>query len=153
MTDKELYESLSYERKNVYLKLTDKERSEMTELCDSYRVFLDRGKTERECVNESVKMAEAAGFIDMDKTDSLKPGDKVYKVNRNKNIFMAVIGTEDIRKGVNIAGAHIDSPRLDLKQNPLYESMDMALLKTHYYGGIKKISVADSSTCNSWCYI
>ena len=138
MTDKELYESLSYERKNVYLKLTDKERSEMTELCDSYRAFLDNGKTERECVREAVEMAEKAGFKDMDTLECLKAGDKVYKVNRSKNIFMAVIGTEDIRNGVNIAGAHIDSPRLDLKQNPLYESMDMALLKTHYYGGIKK---------------
>ena len=138
MTDKELYESLCYERKNVYLKMTDAQKSEMMDLCDGYREFLDRGKTERECTREAVAMAEAAGFVDLDTLTSLKAGDKVYKLNRNKNIFMAVIGTEDIRNGVNIAGAHIDSPRLDLKQNPLYESMDMALFKTHYYGGIKK---------------
>ena len=138
MTDKELFESLSYERKNAYLKMTEAEKREMWEMSDSYRVVLDKGKSERECVREAVMMAQEAGFVDIDLLDSLKAGDKVYKINRNKNIFMAVIGSEDIRKGINIAGAHIDSPRLDLKQNPLYESMDMALLKTHYYGGIKK---------------
>ncbi|MBQ3125091.1 MAG: aminopeptidase [Clostridia bacterium] len=138
MTDKELYESLSYGRKNVYLEISDAEKAEMKDLCDSYRAFLDKGKTERECIKEAIAMAKAAGYVDLDTVDSLKPGDKVYKLNRKKNIIMAVIGTEDIRNGINIAGAHIDSPRLDLKQNPLYESMDMALLKTHYYGGIKK---------------
>ena len=138
MTDKELYDSLSYENENAYLKMSDSEKQEMTSLCDDYRAFLDSGKTERECVREAVKLAEANGFIDIDTVDALKPGDKVYKRNRAKNIFMAVIGSEDIREGINIAGAHIDSPRLDLKQNPLYESTDMALLKTHYYGGLKK---------------
>ena len=138
MTDKELYESLSYNKKNAYLAMTEKEKIEMNSLCDDYRSFLDAGKTERECVTESIKMAESAGFVNVDKLGTLKAGDKVYKINRNKNIFMAVIGTEDIREGINIAGAHIDSPRLDLKQNPLYESTDMALLKTHYYGGVKK---------------
>ena len=138
MTDKELMEELSYKRNNAYLKMTESEKKEMNELCDGYRAFLNSGKTERECVKEAVKMAKASGFLELDSVDSLKPGDKVYKINREKNIFMAVIGTDDICNGVNIAGAHIDSPRLDLKQNPLYESMDMALLKTHYYGGIKK---------------
>ena len=138
MTDKELFKNLTYEHKNAYLNMTETEKSEMMDMCNDYRAFLDNGKTERECVKESIKAAQAAGFVALDKIDTLKPGDKVYKINRNKNIFMAVIGTEDIRNGVNIAGAHIDSPRLDLKQNPLYESMDMALLKTHYYGGIKK---------------
>lgn len=138
MTDKELYKELSYEKRNVYLSLSDDEKNEMNKLCDSYRVFLDKGKTERECVREAVKLAEDAGFINMDTVDALTAGDKVYKINRNKNIFMAVIGSEDICNGINIAGAHIDSPRLDLKQNPLYESTDMALLKTHYYGGVKK---------------
>lgn len=138
MTDKELYDSLCYENENAYMKMSDKEKEEMISLCDEYRVFLDKGKTERECVNEAVKMAENDGFVNLDTVDSLKPGDKIYKINRSKNIFMAVIGMEDIRNGINIAGAHIDSPRLDLKQNPLYESTEMALLKTHYYGGIKK---------------
>jgi aspartyl aminopeptidase len=118
--------------------MSEEEKAEMFALCDDYRAFLDGGKTERECVKLAVKMARDAGYKELSELNELKPGDKVYKVNRNKNIFMAVIGTEDIKNGINIAGAHIDSPRLDLKQNPLYESTDMALLKTHYYGGIKK---------------
>lgn len=138
MTDKELFESLTYERKNAYLAMSEDEKKEMFELCDGYRAYLDKGKTERECVNISLKEAIENGFENLEDKEVLKPGDKVYKINRGKNIFLAVIGTEDIKKGVNIAGAHIDSPRLDLKQNPLYESKDMALLKTHYYGGIKK---------------
>ena len=138
MTDKELYESLTYENKNAYLEMSEAEMDEMKSLCDDYRAFLNNGKTERECVREAVKMVKAAGFSDLADKGELKPGDKIYKINRNKNIFVAVIGSEDIEKGINIAGAHIDSPRLDLKQNPLYESTDMALLKTHYYGGIKK---------------
>lgn len=138
MTDKELFKELSYERKSVYEKISDKEKSEMTALCDEYREFLDEGKTERECVGKALSMAKLHGFSDMDGIAELKPGDKIYKINRNKNIFLAVIGSEDIKKGINLVGAHIDSPRLDLKQNPLYESNSMALLKTHYYGGIKK---------------
>ena len=81
-------------------------------------------------------MAELHGFKNINSVKQLKAGDKVYKINRNKNILLAVIGSEDIKNGVNLVGAHIDSPRLDLKQNPLYESNDMALLKTHYYGRI-----------------
>ncbi len=138
MTDKELFESLSYKRKNVYESIGENEKKEMFSLCDEYREFLDEGKTERECVAKAVKMAEENGFVKMDDVNTLKPGDKVYKINRNKNIFLAVIGSEEIENGINLVGAHIDSPRLDLKQNPLYESNDMALFKTHYYGGIKK---------------
>lgn len=138
MTDKEQFEKLSYKRKNVYEVISDAEKKTMQTLCDDYRVFLDNGKTERECVEESVKMAEAAGFVPLESKTSLKAGDKVYCVNRCKNVFLAVIGADDIENGINLVGAHIDSPRLDLKQNPLYESTSMALLKTHYYGGIKK---------------
>ena len=138
MTDKELFDKLSYENENAYLKMSEEEKKEMFALCDDYRVFLDNGKTERECVNVSLEMVKNAGFVNLEDVTELKPGDKVYKINRNKNIFAAVIGTKNILEGINIAGAHIDSPRLDLKQNPLYESTDMALLKTHYYGGIKK---------------
>lgn len=138
MTDKELYESLSYEKKNAYLAMSEAEYEEMNALSKDYMAFLDAGKTERECAAEAEKAARAAGFRELSELSELKPGDKVYKINRGKNIFMAVIGTEDIEDGINIAGAHIDSPRLDLKQNPLYESTDMALLKTHYYGGLKK---------------
>lgn len=138
MTDKELFKSLSYEKKNVYENLTDEETVQMHELCNGYREFLDEGKTERECVDKALHMAKENGFTDLDKAASLKAGDKVYKINRGKNILLAVIGSEDIKNGINLVGAHIDSPRLDLKQNPLYESNNMALLKTHYYGGIKK---------------
>ena len=138
MTDKELFEELTYKRKNVYENISDKEKEEMLALCDEYREFLDEGKTERECVEKTVKMAKLHGFTDINDVNQLKAGDKVYKINRNKNILLAVIGSEDIKAGINLVGAHIDSPRLDLKQNPLYESNDMALLKTHYYGGIKK---------------
>ena len=138
MTDKELFNELTYKRKNAYESMTDKEKQEMYELCDEYREFLDEGKTERECMEKALLMAQSRGFKDIDSIDRLKTGDKVYKVNRNKNILLAVIGSDDIKDGFNLVGAHIDSPRLDLKQNPLYESNDMALLKTHYYGGIKK---------------
>ena len=138
MTEKELFKSLSYEKKNVYEAISDKEKAETLTLCDEYRVFLDEGKTERECVEKAVKMAEANGFKPLDSFNVLKAGDKVYKLNRGKNILLTIVGTEDIENGINLVGAHIDSPRLDLKQNPLYESNGMALLKTHYYGGIKK---------------
>lgn len=138
MEDKELFESLALKRKNVYEEITDSEKAEMLSLCDEYRGFLDNGKTERECVKEIVKKAEENGFVPLESKATLQAGDKIYAVNRLKNVFMAVIGTEDITDGINIVGSHIDSPRLDLKQNPLYESTDMALLKTHYYGGIKK---------------
>lgn len=138
MTDKELFEDLSYKRTNVYEVITDEELSEMNGLCDEYRRFLDSGKTERECVELSIRLAEENGFKPLGDVSALKAGDKVYTVNRGKNILLAVIGTEDISNGINLVGAHIDSPRLDLKQNPLYESNDMALFKTHYYGGIKK---------------
>ena len=122
----------------MYEVITDEELSEMNGLCDEYRGFLDSGKTERECVELSIRLAEENGFKPLGDVSALKAGDKVYTVNRGKNILLAVIGTEDISNGINLVGAHIDSPRLDLKQNPLYESNDMALFKTHYYGGIKK---------------
>ncbi len=138
MTDKELYKKLAYKTRNVYQTLTPEEKRTMLDMCDEYRNFLDNGKTERECVRGAVAMAESNGFVPFNTKNELKPGDRVYMINRKKNILLAVIGTEDIDNGINIVGAHIDSPRLDLKQNPLYQSKEMALLKTHYYGGIKK---------------
>ncbi|MGN0181353.1 MAG: aminopeptidase, partial [Candidatus Ornithomonoglobus sp.] len=96
MTDKELFDSLAYEHKNAYLEMSEAEKAEMYSFCDAYRVFLDNGKTERECVKLSVKAAQEAGFVDLDGIDELKPGDKIYKVNRGKSIFMAVIGKEDV---------------------------------------------------------
>ena len=138
MTNKELYEKLAYKTKNVYTQLSSDEKKEMFDMCDDYRAFLDAGKTERECVIQAIKMAEENGFVPFEDKAELKPGDKVYFVNRKKNIMLVVIGSKEITEGVNVVGAHIDSPRLDLKQNPLYQSKEMALLKTHYYGGIKK---------------
>lgn len=138
MNNKENLEKLKYSTKSVYSELTAEQRREMLDLCDEYMEFLDNAKTERECVKEAVKMAESHGFVRFYDKEALKAGDKVYFINRNKNIMLAVIGSDDIEKGINIVGAHIDSPRLDLKQNPLYESNGQALLKTHYYGGIKK---------------
>lgn len=138
MDEKEFYKKLAYKSKNVYKEMTPDERREMMDMCDEYRGYLDSCKTERECVNVTVKMAEENGFVPFESVDSLKAGDRVYFVNRKKNILLAVIGSDDITEGVNIVGAHIDSPRLDLKPNPLYQSKEMALLKTHYYGGIKK---------------
>lgn len=138
MTDKELFEKLSYTPKNVYENLPDNEIKDMLDMSEEYRKFLDEGKTERECAKISEKMARENGFKPISEFTSLKAGDKVYVINRKKNILLAVIGEKDIAEGVNIIGSHIDSPRLDLKQNPLYESNEMAWFKTHYYGGIKK---------------
>lgn len=138
MNDKELYEKLKYTRKNAYKEMDDKEHRFMLELADDYRAFLDNGKTERECVREAVILAEKHGFVPFESKDKLLSGDKVYFINRGKNIMLAVVGSDDLENGLNIVGAHIDSPRLDLKQNPLYESDGLALFKTHYYGGIKK---------------
>ena len=138
MTNKELLEEISLKNKNAFLLMSDDELKDMNVLCDGYKKYLDDGKTERECVDISIKMAEENGFVNIENKKDLKAGDKVYIVNRGKAMLLAVIGTEPMENGLNIVGAHIDSPRIDLKQNPLYEADDMALLKTHYYGGIKK---------------
>ena len=107
-------------------------------LITDYKKFLDNGKTERECVSQIVSWAEKSGFRDVYKTDSLKAGDKVYVQKMNKAVALFVVGSESIEKGMNILGAHVDSPRLDVKQNPLYENNFLVYLNTHYYGGIKK---------------
>lgn len=114
------------------------EKKEIFQFCEGYKKFLDLAKTEREFVEEAVKLAEEKGFKNADTLDAFGVGDKIYYVNRNKNIVLAVIGKEDITKGANFIVSHIDSPRLDLKQRPLYEDSEYALMKTHYYGGIKK---------------
>lgn len=105
---------------------------------EAYKDFLSKGKTERECVSLAVSLAEAAGYVDLNSVTALKPGDKVYAVGMKKTMVLYQIGTKPIEEGMNILGAHIDSPRLDLKQNPLYEDTDLAYLDTHYYGGVKK---------------
>ncbi len=127
---------------NIWSKYEDNDLVKLNEICDEYRDFISRSKIEREVVCNSVKMAEACGFINLDKyikdNEMLKPGDKVYVNNRGKSLALFVIGKKDITEGVNILGAHVDSPRLDLKANPLYEDTDFAYFDTHYYGGIKK---------------
>lgn len=128
-----MYNKYAYEKYDE-----NKFSSEITPFCEDYRVFLSKSKTERLATRNAVELAIAHGYKRLDSVASLKPGDKVYDVNRDKNVVLFVIGTEKITNGINILGAHIDSPRIDLKQNPLYESTSFALLDTHYYGGIKK---------------
>ena len=106
--------------------------------CEGYKEFLDAGKTERECVKEAVKMLKKAGYKPFDSGESYEPGDKVYYVNRGKSLIATTFGKKPLDQGLRINGAHIDSPRLDLKPNPLYEKEDIAFFKTHYYGGIRK---------------
>lgn len=113
-------------------------KKEIMDFAEGYMRFLDDAKTEREAVRTIVSMADAAGFRNISDAVELKPGDCVYGVNKNKSIYLAVIGKQPLTQGFNAVGAHIDAPRLDLKQNPLYEDSGLALLKTHYYGGIKK---------------
>ena len=138
MTNEELRKALMAAPKNGYAELSDERRSEMEAYCKGYAEFLDACKTEREAVTWTAQKAEAAGFRPLTAGMDLKPGDKVYYNNRNKSILLAVIGSESLASGVNICAAHIDSPRMDLKPNPLYEDAELAYLKTHYYGGIKK---------------
>lgn len=126
------------EIKNAWLKYNDSEIKQIFDYCDGYRKFISDCKTERECVDEVIRQAEANGFRNLYNCKSLKAGDKVYAQNMNKDICLFVIGSEPLEKGMKILGAHIDSPRLDIKQNPLYEEADLALLDTHYYGGVKK---------------
>lgn len=119
-------------------KYNDEQIKDIMEFNEGYKNFITNGKTERLCVNETIKKAIAAGYKNLNDVDILKPGDKVYVTNMNKNIALFVIGKKPIEDGLRILGAHIDSPRIDLKQNPLYESEGFALLDTHYYGGVKK---------------
>ena len=125
-------------RKNAWEKYEGKSLKDLMDFNEQYKDFLTFGKTERLCVEESLKIATEKGFKPLESAKSIKPGDKLYSINRNKNIVLYVIGKKDIEKGLNILGAHIDSPRTDLKQNPLYEKDGFALLDTHYYGGVKK---------------
>ena len=138
MNAKELKEKLYYQKKNGLLKVEDATLKAMNDYCEGYKSFLDDAKTEREAVKTAVAMAEAKGFTAFDRNKTYKAGDKVYFNNRGKTVAFAVIGKEGMEKGVNITAAHIDSPRLDLKPNPLYEEIELALFKTHYYGGIRK---------------
>ncbi len=124
--------------KYAFEKYKGEEMKKVTDFAENYIEFLSASKTERLAIKNSLELAKKLGFKDLNEIETLKPGDKVYALNRGKNIALYIIGKEKIEKGLNILGAHIDSPRIDIKQNPLYESTGFALLDTHYYGGIKK---------------
>jgi len=124
--------------KNAWEKYENDSMDELMHFNDEYKQFISYGKTERLVVKESIELLEKHGFKPIEAFKSIKAGDKIYAINRNKNVMAFIIGKNKIESGINVLGAHIDSPRIDLKQNPLYESYDFALLDTHYYGGIKK---------------
>ena len=133
-----LKEKLFRPKKNGWESLKENEKKDIFSYAQGYMDFINEAKTERECVKTITEILDKHGFTNIENTANLKAGDKVYYINRYKNVYAAVIGSNDLSNGFNIVGAHIDSPRLDLKPNPLYEDNELALLKTHYYGGIKK---------------
>ena len=130
------------ERKNAWKSYTAEQLDELHYLCEGYKAYISDNKTERECCDAAVEMAREGGYVELGEAvaagKQLKAGDKVYVVNRGKSLMLVNLGTDDLEAGVNILGAHIDSPRMDLKQNPLEEKNDLLTLDTHYYGGIKK---------------
>ena len=138
MTTEELREALMMSPKNGYTLMTPEQRQEMNDYASRYMAFMNACKTEREATTWAAQEAEKRGFQPFTAGMSVKPGDKIYYNNRNKSILLAVIGQESLAKGANICAAHADSPRLDLKPNPLYEEAEIAYFKTHYYGGVKK---------------
>ena len=127
-----MYGKLAWEKYN------DEQINDIMTFNEGYKNYITKGKTERLCVSETVKLAMAHGYKELNEVDILEPGDKVYVTNMKKNIALFVIGKKPLEDGMRILGAHIDSPRMDLKQNPLYESEGFAMLDTHYYGGVKK---------------
>lgn len=133
-----LRENLFMAKKHSALQMDEEQINQADNFCEGYKAFLDIAKTEREAISCALSMAQKAGFSEFDAKKDYKPGDKIYYVNRGKSIILAIIGKNGVKEGTKIAVAHIDSPRLDIKPNPLYEVSDLALLKTHYYGGIKK---------------
>lgn len=134
----EIRDELFYKQKNGYDTMSTQQRIDMEDYCRGYMAFLNEARTEREAVKIAIEMAEDKGFAEYVDGMKLSPGDKVYCNNRSKALMLAVIGRKSLEEGCVIAGAHVDSPRIDLKQNPLYESDELAYFKTHYYGGIKK---------------
>ena len=133
-----LKEELFFEKKHFSVQMSEEELEKADDFCEGYKEFLAVAKTERECVDYMVEKAQAQGFTAFDSKKTYKAGDKVYFNNRGKSIILAVMGKKGVSEGAKIVAAHIDSPRLDLKPTPLYESSELAYFKTHYYGGIKK---------------
>ena len=138
MESKGLSDRLFMKSRNSWDVFPEFERESVFEMSERYKHFLDSGKTERECVAQAVRLLEERGYVSMDQVSVLGKGDKVYKKIKGKGLVAAVIGEQPMEKGLNILGAHLDSPRIDLKPVPIYEEGEMVFLKTHYYGGIKK---------------
>ena len=134
----ELKSKLFNKKENGWNAKTEEQKQKIFEYAKGYINYMNKSKTEREIINTSTEIAHQNGFKDIKDCETLKPGDKVYWNNRGKSMYLAIIGENSIEEGINIIGAHADSPRLDLKPNPLYEDSEFAYLKTHYYGGIKK---------------
>ena len=143
------------ERKTAWNEYKKKDMKKLEKLNAGYRAFLDNGKTERECVKESVRQAEEAGYVNLDtyvkENRALKPGDKVYAVCMKKAIALFQIGTRPLTEGMNILGAHIDSPRLDVKQNPLYEDNGFYISRYPLLRRYQKMAVGNPSTCHPRC--
>lgn len=139
---KELQDKVSKEFKNAWTLIGEDEKAKVFDFGDKYKMFLDQGKTEEECVDYIIEKAKEAGYRDIidiiKENDEVKPGTKIYGINKDKAAFVMIVGNEPLSKGINLIGSHIDSPRIDIKPVPLYEDSEMSLLKTHYYGGIKK---------------
>ena len=131
-------DKLLNKKKSGWLETDDEKFGKIFEFCNGYMSFLNCSKTEREFVANSKKIAEENGFRDINQVEELKPGDRVYFENRGKSLYLAIIGKQNLENGLHIVGAHVDSPRLDLKPNPVYEDTELAYFNTHYYGGIKK---------------
>ena len=136
--EEELKEKLFNKKDNGWESLDSNQKEEVFDLSKKYMDFLNVAKTEREFIKHARKLANENGYKDIMEYDTLKPGDKIYFVNREKSMYLAIIGEKTIEEGLHIIGSHVDSPRLDLKPNPLYEDTGLAYFKTHYYGGIKK---------------
>ena len=136
--EEELKEKLFNKKDNGWETLGSNQKEEVFDLSKKYMDFLNVAKTEREFIKHARKLANENGYKDIMEFDTLKPGDKIYFVNREKSMYLAIIGEKSIEEGLHIIGSHVDSPRLDLKPNPLYEDTGLAYFKTHYYGGIKK---------------
>ena len=135
---KELKEKLFNTKKNGWEHLSDEELKNIFQFADEYMYYLNNSKTEKEIVKSSKEILLKNGFIDISERENLKPGDKVFFVNKDRALYSAVIGEDNLEEGLKIVAAHADSPRIDLKQNPLYEDSELGMLKTHYYGGLKK---------------
>ena len=131
-------EQLFYDKKTGFDRLTDEDKQGIQTYAEGYKKFLDESKTERDAVLEIARMAESKGFRAWTRDDTLRPGDKIYRINRHKGIMLAVIGEKSLAEGVRLTAAHLDAPRVDIRTVPLYEDNGMAFFKTHYYGGVRK---------------